>query len=84
MIQFLPGIIFIIFMEHRWQIGSKYKPWLTKESSRLHNGSSLYQDINGEKACYSKTNKILCLLADGLGARPKDQKLTDKKLSPGN
>lgn len=44
----------------------------------------LYQDINGEKACYSKTNKILCLLADGLGARPKDQKLTDKKLSPGN
>lgn len=40
MILFLPGIIFIVFMEHRWQIGSKYKPWLTKESSRLHNGSS--------------------------------------------
>lgn len=44
----------------------------------------LYRDINGWKGCCSKTNKILCLLADGLGARHKDQKLTDKKLSPGN
>lgn len=44
----------------------------------------LYHDINGYKGRHSKTNRISRLLADGLGASHKDQRLTDKKLSPGN
>lgn len=41
----------------------------------------LYQDISGYKGCCSKTNRMSCLVADGLSARYKDQSLTDKKLS---
>lgn len=39
----------------------------------------LYHDINGYKGRYRETNRSPRLLADGMGTRNKDQRLTDSK-----
>ena len=72
----------MVHTDGKWSPG-RSNVWPLRAAGRAM-AAPLYHDINDYKGRYSKTNRISRLLADGLGTRHKDQRLTDKKLSPGN